>query len=220
MKTRIAALLGDYYHKADIMQAALTAAAEGYELEAFTQPEALPWEGLGQYTCLIIAREGRLDPAKPEVVWFTDRHMKVISDFVTAGGGLVVVHAGLASYGFEGTYGSLVRGSFQFHPNEHPRFSLRATGARHPMMAEEAPAGSALMELQDEMYFVRIDSGRTTPLLEAFSPDYGSSTAAWAHQAGRGRVFCFTPGHRVEVLEDPAWRRFAAAGIRWAAGGK
>jgi type 1 glutamine amidotransferase len=57
------------------------------------------------------------------------------------------------------------------------------------------------------MYFVKVDASETTRLLEVMSPDYGRSSAAWAHSMGTGRVFCFTPGHRNEVLEDPGYRR-------------
>ena len=70
------------------------------------------------------------------------------------------------------------------------------------------------------MYFVRVDSTETTILLESFSPDYGSSAAAWAHTADKGRVFCFTPGHREEVLSNPAYRAVLTRGLRWAAGTK
>ncbi len=215
----VAALVGDSYHKAGLMSAALTTAADGLALEVFTDPAALPWDALNRYACLVIAREGRLDPAKPEVVWFTDRHQAAIADFVSGGGGFAAVHSGLANYGSQGRYAGMVRGVFLFHPPEHPRFQLRPTGERHPVTeGVRAAPGSPVMEIQDEMYFVRVDSGRTTRLLEAYHPDYGSSTAAWAHQEGRGRVFCLTPGHRQEVLESEGWRKLAGAGIRWACG--
>jgi type 1 glutamine amidotransferase len=41
-------------------------------------------------------------------------------------------------------------------------------------------------------------------LLELSQADYGAC-AAWAHEAGKGRVFCFTPGHTDEVLNDPGY---------------
>jgi hypothetical protein len=63
--------------------------------------------------------------------------------------------------------------------------------------------------------FVRVDSADTTRLLESSAPDYGSSTTARAHACVAGRVFCFTPGHRAEVLADPAYRRFLTNGIQW-----
>jgi type 1 glutamine amidotransferase len=32
----------------------------------------------------------------------------------------------------------------------------------------------------------------------------------------RGRVFCFTPGHTAEVLNNPVYRGFLERGPRWA----
>ena len=76
--------------------------------------------------------------------------------------------------------------------------------------------GSKTFELKDEMYFVHVLSSRTTRLLELVHADYGTSCAAWAHEAGRGRVFCFTPGHTTEVLNDPGYTGFLDRGLRWA----
>ena len=120
---------------------------------------------------------------------------------------------GLASYGHDGEYGRTVHGSFVNHPVEHPEFLVRLTRAAH-----EITRNVREFSIRDEMYFVRVDSAQTTVLMESYSPDYGSSAAAWAHQAGRGRVFCFTPGHRDEVLSDPAYRTVLGRGLRWAAG--
>jgi type 1 glutamine amidotransferase len=212
--TRIAALIGDFYHQAGPMRAALEAAAgRGIALDFFTDPLALPWEGLAAYAALIVAREGRMTPRESNAVWNTAAHELAIQEFVKAGGGLVGLHAGLASYGHGGPYGRTLHGSFFIHPEEHPEFRVRSTGAAHVLLE-----GFREASFKDEMYFVRVDSTETSRLLEVASPDYGSSTAAWAHPFGKGRVFCFTPGHRDEVLADPAYRTFLARGIQWALG--
>lgn len=126
---------------------------------------------------------------------------------------MIGLHNGLASYDAEGAYYQTVRGGFQYHPKEHAWFQVRALAGDHPLLA-----GFRGFELKDEMYFVRVDSARTTRLLELAHPDYGTSCAAWAHTVGTGRVFCFTPGHTAEVLNDPEYRRFLEHGMRWALG--
>jgi hypothetical protein len=211
----VAALIGDFYHEPGPMRAALEAAVEGrgVTLDFFTDPLAMPWGGLATYAALIVAREGRITPRESNAVWNTAAHERAIQDFVRAGGGLVGLHAGLASYGHHGPYGSTLHGSFFIHPEEHPEFRVRPTGTEHVLLE-----GFREVSFRDEMYFVRVDSAETARLLEAVSPDYGSSTAAWAHSLGAGRVFCFTPGHRDEVLADPAYRQFLARGIQWALG--
>jgi uncharacterized protein len=212
---RIAALIGDFYHEPGPMRSALEAAVDSQDarIDFFTDPSAVPWEKLSDYALLVIAREGRMTPKESNAVWNTERHEKVIAEYVGAGGGLVGLHAGVASYAHAGAYGRTLHGTFFIHPEEHPEFCVRSTGASHVLLQ-----GFREMKFRDEMYFVRVDSADTTRLLESISPDYGSSTAAWAHTCGKGRVFCFTPGHRNEVLADPAFRGFLSRGIQWVRG--
>jgi len=215
IENRIAALVGDFYHEAAPMRAALEAAAKGQSstIDFFTDPAAGPWERLSEYSLLVMAREARIAPRESAAVWNTEAHERAIADFVAAGGGLVGLHAGLASYAHKGIYGQTLHGSFMIHPEEHPEFRVRPLDTPHVLRE-----GFHEFSLRDEMYFVRVDSPQTTRLLEVSAPDYGSSTAAWAHACGKGRVFCFTPGHRNEVLADPSYLRFLARGIQWALG--
>lgn len=209
--SRIAAVIGDFYHEPGPMRAALEAAAGAdARVDFFVDPLAAPWEELSSYGVLVMAREGRVAPRESKDLWYAERHERAIAAFVRAGGGLVSLHAGLAGYAHAGPYGSTLHGTFLFHPEEQPEFRVRSTGASHALLE-----GFAEVRFRDEMYFVRVDSSDTTRLLESSTPDYGCTTAAWAHECGAGRVFCFTPGHRREVLEDPAYRWFLARGIRW-----
>jgi type 1 glutamine amidotransferase len=212
--SRIAALIGDFYHEAAPMRAALetAAAGQGSSIDFFTDPAAVPWDRLSQYSLFVMAREGRVAPLESKAVWNTEGLERAIADFVAAGGGLVGLHAGLA-YGHKGTYSRILNGGFTYHPEEPAELQVRPLTAHHVLLE-----GFRAFSVEDEMYFVRVDSTRTTRLLEVASPDYGSSTAAWAHACGKGRVFCFTPGHRREVLADPAYLRFLARGIQWTLG--
>lgn len=189
---QIAALVGDFYHESKAMTDTLRQAAGriDFELQTFTDPAEVPWDSLGGYGGLIIAKENRIAPTESNAVWAASKHESAIAQFAAAGGAVIALHNGLASYDFDGPYLRTVRGGFQFHPREHPRFQVRALTVDHPILA-----GFEGFDLKDEMYFMRVDSSRTTRLLELAHADYGTSCAAWAHEAGRGRVFCFTPGH-------------------------
>jgi type 1 glutamine amidotransferase len=210
---QVAALVGDFYHAPESIADALRQAAGrlGFALQTFTDPAGVPWESLGSYGGLIIAKENRIAPTQSNAVWAASKHESAIARFAAAGGAVIALHNGLASYDPEGAYFQTVRGGFQFHPKEHPRFQVRALPVSHPILA-----GFQGFELTDEMYFVHVDSSRTTRLLELAHIDYGTSCAAWAHEAGKGRVFCFTPGHNDEVLRDPGYARFLDNGLRWA----
>ena len=210
---RIVALVGDYYHAAEGMQRILERLATSLrcELQAYTDTALLPWDSLSDHDGLVMAKENRVAPSQSAAVLATPRHEAAIAEFAEAGGAVIGLHNGLASYDETGRYFQTVRGGFQFHPKEHPRFLVRQVHADHPIMAGFRP-----FELKDEMYFVRVDSARTTKLLELAHADYGTSCAAWAHEAGKGRVFCFTPGHTDEVLNDPGYLGVLERGLRWA----
>jgi len=228
---QVVALVGDYYHKSEPMQETLQQAGSsiGVEVRFFTDAALLPWDSLGDFRGLVMVKENRTMPAESTAVWATPKHEAAIAAFAAAGGAVIGLHNGLASYDTDGAYFNTVRGSFQHHPKEHPRFQVRAmvgaTGgaagagpgapgagpAAHPLLDGFTP-----FELTDEMYFVRVDSARTTRLLELYHPDYGTSCAAWAHTVGSGRVFCFTPGHTRDVLNNAGYRGFLERGLRWA----
>ncbi|MGO9307650.1 MAG: ThuA domain-containing protein [Spirochaetia bacterium] len=209
----VAALVGDFYHSSEPIAEALRQAGGriGFELRTFTDPAEVPWESLSGFGGLIVAKENRIDPTRSDAVWAASNHETAIAQFAAGGGAVIALHNGLASYDEGGAYVQTVRGGFQFHPREHPRFEVRALPVNHRILA-----GFQRFELTDEMYFVRVDSARTTRLLEVAHVDYGTSCAAWAHEAGKGRVFCFTPGHTGEVLNDSGYVRLLDNGLRWA----
>ena len=90
---RMAAVLGDYYHKPEAQRAAIESVAGGLgaEVEVFLDPLGVPWDSLSRWAVLIMAREGRVAPAVSKDVWFTDAHEQAVSAFVGAGGALVYV---------------------------------------------------------------------------------------------------------------------------------
>jgi len=210
---RIVALVGDFYHQAGPMRDALRAVADALDavVEPVDDPATLDWSALPRDGALVVARENRLAPQEdPKATWITQTHESGLAAFVAGGGSLAVLHAGLASYPFEGPWWDTVRGGFLFHPSEHPHFTVRSLEVPHPSVR-----GFSGLSLTDEMYFVRVDAARTTRLLEVSSPDYGVSCAAWAHAVGKGRVFCLTPGHTAQVLADPGYRSLLGNGLRW-----
>jgi hypothetical protein len=106
----------------------------GVLIEFFQDPSSIPWGKLSNYGALVIALEGRIAPNHSNTLWSTKHHEDAIAAFVRAGGGLIVLHAGLASNQHGGPYGSTLHGTFFCHPEEHPEFLVRATGVSHPLL--------------------------------------------------------------------------------------
>ncbi len=184
------------------------AVTEGKDLavDFFTEPGYLPLLDIAAFRCLVVAKSNHEVPGEAGGIWANEAYETAIAGFARSGGALVVLHSGLAFDRTDGPWFETVRGTFLFHPPGHPRFQVRTRGVAHA-----AVEGFTGMEIEDEMYFVRVDSARTERLLESASRDYGSSFAAWAHDAGRGRVFCLTPGHQPDVLASAAPRVNATA---------
>jgi len=152
---------------------------------------------------------------------------------VEAGTGLAGWHGGIAdSYRNTADYLHLVGGQFACHPGKHPdertgeqsdnyvpyAVNLLPAAAEHPITQ-----GLSDFELVTEQYWVLADDyidvlATTTQQARQWDPWNRpvTSPAVWTRQWGRGRIFVCTPGHRVEVLQDPNVRTLVERGLLWA----
>jgi hypothetical protein len=153
---------------------------------------------------------------------------------VEAGTGLAGWHGGIVdSYRASADYLQLVGGTFAHHAAVAPpegrtgeqsdnyvphRIEMTPAGAEHPVTA-----GIADFDLTTEQYWVLTDDyvdvlATTTTAVRPWGAWQRPVTcpAVWTRRWGRGRVFVCTPGHRVEVLEDPNVRTIVERGLLWA----
>ncbi len=153
---------------------------------------------------------------------------------VQAGTGLAGWHGGIAdSYRASADYLQLIGGQFAHHAAAMPpgertgeqadnyvphRIELTPAAADHPITA-----GLSDFELTTEQYWVLTDDYVDVLATTTTAPrPWGAwkrpvtCPAVWTRQWGEGRVFVCTPGHRVEVLEDPNVRTIVERGLLWA----
>jgi type 1 glutamine amidotransferase len=153
---------------------------------------------------------------------------------VAAGTGLVGWHGGIAdSFRASSDYLQLIGGQFAAHPGKHVdervgeqsdnyiphTISITAAGAEHPITA-----GLDDFELVTEQYWVLHDDyidvlATTTQQARPWDPWSRPvvSPAVWTRQWARGRIVVSTPGHRIEVVQDPNVRTILERGMLWAA---
>jgi type 1 glutamine amidotransferase len=154
---------------------------------------------------------------------------------VEGGAGFAGWHGGICdSYRSSSDYLQLVGGQFATHasrfaPGERTgeqsdnyvrhTIEMTAAGREHPITA-----GIGDFELETEQYWVLSDDynevlATTTTATRPWGAWHRPVTAPaiWTRQWGRGRVFVATPGHRVEILEDPNVRTIVERGLLWAA---
>jgi uncharacterized protein len=154
---------------------------------------------------------------------------------VEAGTGLAGWHGGIAdSYRDSADYLQLIGGHFVAHaartaPEERTgeqsdnyvahRIAMTPAASNHPITK-----GIGDFDLNTEQYWVLTDDyidvlATTTTAVRPWAAWHRPVTtpAVWTRQWGRGRVFVATPGHRVEILEDPNVRTIVERGLVWAA---
>ena len=153
---------------------------------------------------------------------------------VEAGTGLTGWHGGIAdSFRASSDYLQLVGGTFAAHPavgadvahvegeqffREHT-VNITDLGHEHPITA-----GIGDFDLRTEQYWVLFDglSDVLATTTHPAEPDQQwhrphTSPAVWTRQWGAGRIVVSTPGHSVDVLDDPSVRTIIERGILWAA---
>ena len=154
---------------------------------------------------------------------------------VRAGTGLVGWHGGIAdSYRNSADYLQLIGGQFAHHASvnppqqatgeqsdnyEHYRVDITELGRSHPITE-----GVEDFELTTEQYWVLSDEynevlATTTQAKREWDAWDRPVTfpAVWTRQWGEGRIVVSTPGHRLEIVQDPNVRRIIERGLLWAA---
>lgn len=152
---------------------------------------------------------------------------------VAAGTGLAGWHGGIAdSYRNSSDYLQLIGGQFACHPGKAPdectgeqsdnyvpyRVNLLPAAADHPITR-----GLEDFDLVTEQYWVLADTyidvlATTTQAVRPWDQWHRpvTSPAVWTRRWGKGKIFVCTPGHRVEVLQDPNVRTLVERGLLWA----
>ncbi|TFC02423.1 ThuA domain-containing protein [Cryobacterium adonitolivorans] len=156
-----------------------------------------------------------------------------LRDAVAAGAGLTGWHGGIAdSYRASADYLQLVGGQFVTHPAKAPELreggeednylehlvTVTAEGRTHPVTV-----GLADFSLTTEQYWVLHDDlcdvlATTTHPARAWQPWHRplTSPAVWTRRWGNGRIVVTTPGHSLDVLQDPSVRTIIERGMLWA----
>jgi type 1 glutamine amidotransferase len=156
-----------------------------------------------------------------------------LSAAVAAGTGFTGWHGGIAdSFRASSDYLQLVGGQFACHPGKEPcerrgeaednflphTIDITDLGRKHPVTE-----GLDDFELCTEQYWVLHDDlidvlATTTHPARSWQPWQRpvTSPAIWTRQWGAGRIVVTTPGHSLDVLENPNVRTVIERGMLWA----
>ncbi|HNS19270.1 MAG TPA: ThuA domain-containing protein [Sedimentisphaerales bacterium] len=157
---------------------------------------------------------------------------KSFTDFVREGGGLAVIHAGVASFREWPEFGEIVGARFDNHPwGSGSTVVLRIEEPGHPLTAAFK---EPFFIVTDEIYQVTVPYSRQNlRVLVTVDPERTSTTAAqkelihredgdfamtWVKSYGKGRVFYCALGHEHELFWNPIVLQHYLDGIQFVLG--
>jgi type 1 glutamine amidotransferase len=153
----------------------------------------------------------------------TDEEEKDLSDWVKAGGAFAGTHCATDTL-YTTPYGELIGGLFQTHPAQQ-KVRLKVEDPKHPA-AKSFTDGT---EYYDEWYIFRdapYSRDRLHVILSMYPDSFKPNQArkdndyaiCWCREAGKGKVFYTSMGHRRETWRDPRFQESLIGGLKWALG--
>lgn len=214
---RIVAVLGDYYHDPILFKHTMDNILKTLQEINQTNKITIDYvnrEHLTDYLTtetdlVILASENRLNPDADDVkTWMTEQISEKIADYVLDGGAWLAWHSGLASYDNYPIYLNLLKGSFDYHPEEHKEVTYTVIDQ------EITPLKDRSFSFEDEHYFVTCYTDETNVFMKSTS-DVGNSLAGWYHNFGKGKVLCFVPAHNKVGLTHASTTQLLIQSIEW-----
>lgn len=186
------------------------AAAEAVELEALPKGAELTRSWLAGQDVVVLAKLNHRSEEE-ETPWLTPGIKAALMDYVAAGGGLLVIHAGTAGFKEDAEFHRFVGGVFNYHPKAcEVRLSLNAAAAPFPV-------GEGDIVVHDEHYMMDMADDAQEVFMTS-SSEHGVQAAGWVRRHGGGKVCVLTPGHFLKVWQEPGYRALIAQALRWCAG--
>ena len=152
---------------------------------------------------------------------------KTFLDYVRDGGGLVVIHFGIAGNQHWPEFKELMGGVFFGHPwNEE--IGVTVEDPQSPLVAA---FGGKDFRVTDEIYeygppfergkirvLMSLDPARTNMGVRWINRKDDDHVLSWVKSYGKGRIFNTSFGHRMEIYTDPRTMQFYLDGIQFATG--
>lgn len=154
---------------------------------------------------------------------------KSFINFLSAGKGLVVLHAGVASFRKWPEFGKIIGARFDNHPwVSGSTVTVKVEEPGHPLL--EA-FHEAFFKVTDEIYqfsapysrknlrvLLSLDTSRTDMTVKNIHRTDGDFAMSWIKNYGKGRVFYCAFGHENHIYWDKQIVRFLLDGIQFAVG--
>ncbi|WP_175414926.1 ThuA domain-containing protein [Nibricoccus aquaticus] len=164
-------------------------------------------ESLADFPAVILSKSNTAS-ATDWSPWLVGGKETAFRDYVRAGGGLLIVHSGCASYAQVEPMRAVTGGAFTHHPPAC-EVTIESTDD-HALTA----GVDARFSVFDEHYFVTLDDLDADVFLRSRS-SHGMQPSGWTRREGAGRVCVLTPGHFAQVWLHPSFQKLLANALRW-----
>jgi len=148
-------------------------------------------------------------------------------EFVSKGGGLLLLHGAVTTLNNSSKFSDLVGASFDYHPPQQ-QVEVKVEDPSHPLVAAFPKEGFSHV---DEPYFYKNAYSKLnfTPLLyfdnaqiknQRASQELksGKTYVAWIRPEGKGKVMYISPSHNAQSFENPALLQFFLDGLQYVVG--
>ena len=148
-------------------------------------------------------------------------------EFVSQGGGLLLLHGAVTTLNNSAQFSALVGASFDYHPPQQ-QVEVKVEDPSHPLVAAFPKEGFSHV---DEPYFYKNAYANLnfTPLLyfdnaqiHSQRPNQelktGKTYVAWIRPEGKGKVMYIAPSHNAQSFENPALLQFFLDGLQYVVG--
>lgn len=222
---RVLVICDDLWHPAEVIELGLRGLGEGeYQFDVVkAAKDILTWDKIKKYRVIMSCKGNNVIAANPEP-WFEETVTEVGPDefrrYIEEGGGFIAVHSALT---FKGAFcreedrfqvpcekfRQLVGSQFNGHPLRCDT-EVYVTDPEHPV-AE----GVEGFKVHDEHYQISNLAEDAKPFLASKSEPGGTQVAGYTRQIGKGRLSVITPGHTLEVWENPNFRKLIVNSLEW-----
>jgi type 1 glutamine amidotransferase len=148
-------------------------------------------------------------------------------EFVSQGGGLLLLHGAVTTLNNSSKFSDLVGASFDYHPPQQ-QVQVKLENPNHPLVAAFPKEGFSHL---DEPYFYKNAYSKLnfTPLLYFDNAQIqnqranqelksGKTYVAWIRPEGKGKVMYISPSHNAQSFENPALLQFFLDGLQYVVG--
>lgn len=160
-----------------------------------------------------------------EILKRAANYEKNLMNYVTKGGGLMILHGAIVVQNNSTAFSKMTGGSFDYHPKQQ-EIHLKEVDSNHPMV--NAFKGNGLKHI-DEPYFFKnaYFDYNFRPLLymeveklEGLRKEVSEKRVyvSWIKRHGKGRVFYSSPSHNAQSLENPELLQYFMDGIQYVTG--